>query len=239
MSDFKVVILSYKRVEGDLSTGSIAISGAGSKDPKVLQSFEKITFPVLMRIFAAQLIAFPAAGGVIQRTDRPGLIPITLRLDEVDLFRTDPAEAIRQRTIPPQRVVIGVDRSERDRKVEETLHLDTGHMSLAECFGDLVYARTRIKSESCEVECHVCGTWAPVLPVNDTRWSYRCSDCNTWFALDDLAHEAGFAGVSVKSLLETKKEVFFLPRRWNNHRNWVTRATLEKLFREYVKEKES
>lgn len=238
MADLKTVILAYRRVPGDLSSGQILLSD-GNDTPLVLRPFESLDFKVMMREFAVCLLEHPAAGGAIQRIDRPGLTQIPLAQDEVDLFRTDPAEAIRQRTVPPQRVVIGIDRGVGpDRTVIQVVKpdgtvLEAGYDSLAQHFGEVVYARTRTKNDKPEVECHCCGTWS-VLEGK----SYTCWDCNQQFPVADLALESGWAGVAVRELLATGRELFFLPRQWSG-KNWVPRADLEKRFNEYNKEKTS
>lgn len=238
MADLKTVVLAYRRVPGDLSSGSIMLA-VGAAPPEVLRPFENLDFKVMMREFAIELNAHPDAGGAIQRTDRPGLVQIPLAQDEVELFRRDPATAIRQRTIPPQRVIIGVDRGAGPDKTVIQVRtpdgavLEAGYDSLAQCFGEVVYARARTKDGTPEVECHCCGTWSTIEGK-----SYTCWDCNQQLAIADLALESGWAGVQVPALLATGRELFFLPRQWSG-KNWVPRAELEKRFNEYNKEKTS
>jgi hypothetical protein len=242
MADPKTVILAYRRVSGDLSSGSILLS-VGSSPPEVLCLFENLDFKVMMREFAIELNEHPDAGGAIQRTDRPGLVQIPLAQDEVDLFRHDPVEAIRRRTIPPQRVVVGIDRTaDPDKTPDKTVVqvrtpegavLEAGYNSLAQCFGDIVYARARLDDAKPAVECHCCGSWA----LLEGRDSYTCRECNQKLPVAELVTE--WAGVRVSDLLQTDREVFFLPRAWNGYKNWATRSDLERRYNEYNKEKTS
>lgn len=239
MSDMKTIVLAYRRVPGDLSSGSVLLD-TGTAPPQVLRPFEALDFKVMMREFAIELLAHPDAGAAIQRTDRPGLVRIPLAPDEIELFRRDPAEAIRQRTVPPQRVVIGVDRAAGPDKTAvhvvkpDGTVLDAGYDSLAQCFGDVVYARARTKDGKPEVECHCCGSWCTI----ERGSSFTCWDCNQQLPIADLALASGWAGVKVRELLATCREVFFLPRQWSG-KNWVPRAELEHRFNEYNKEKTS
>lgn len=243
MGDIKTVVLAYRRVPGDLSSGHIVLTD--KEDSEVLRSFEGLDFKVMMREFAVELNARPDAAGAIQRTDRPGLAQIPLSQDEVDLFRRDPAEAIRQRTIPPQRIVIGIDKAAGpDRTVAQVVDtaqktvLEAGYDSLVQFFGDTVFARARKNDAMEEVECHVCGAWAPLhrSTTYNVIDSYSCAECKTSLPIADYSG-AGWAGVYVTSLLGLEAQMFFLPRRWNTHGNWITREELTKLYAEYNKEK--
>lgn len=243
MSDFKVVILAYRRSREELSTGTVLLTAGGAAQT-VLLSFEDLEYRKMMREFAVFLLQYPDAGGAIQRTDRPGLVQIPLSPDELALFRSDPVEAIRQRMIPPQRVVIGIDKaSSPDRTVVHSVPaLDAGYATLVEHFGDTVYGRARLNTTKDrkfpEVECLCCGEWSMIDNI-DEKLSYTCWSCNYQLSIEDLAMESGWAGVLVKDLLQhTGREKFFIPRRWNG-KNWITREDLEKRFADYNKEKTS
>lgn len=239
----ETVLLAYRRTDGELSTGSFSLS-VGDEQPTLLSSFEKLEFRKMLREFAVYLLQYPTAHGAIQRTDRPGLVRIQLAPDEIARFRRDPAEAIRQRIIPPQRVVIGVDKSTpRDKPAPSSVRepLKAGYATLVECFGDFVYARARFETHRASIECFCCGMWTPV-EYNMSRPGYHCKKCVQDFPIEDIAREAGFLGIRVSTLLALPtmmKERFFLPRAWNDHKNWISRSDLERRYNEYIKEKES
>lgn len=230
--DPSVVTLAYRRVDGtELSTGAFILTHAGGV--AYLENFESVAYVDMMKKLAKHLVANPDAGAAIQRIDRPGLVTLPLADDEVALFRTDPAEAIRQRMIPPQVVHIGVDKS-RDAVVHP---LEAGYETFAECFGDVVYAKVKTRSEGQQVECFCCGAWAPVQKINDTRHGYTCVECGAWFAFDDFQPEAGWSGVRTRILLDVSTSQYFLPRRWNNGKNWISRTDLMNKYDDYLKEK--
>src|SRR6202042_454423 len=68
------LVLAYKRVEGDLSTGDIRHEGLlGEED--IWASFEKAPWKTVLKTFARAIAAFPETQDVyVARTDRPGLV---------------------------------------------------------------------------------------------------------------------------------------------------------------------
>lgn len=95
-----IITLCYRRDEGDTSTGSLTFARDG--EGYELESFHRIEFIPMMRMFAKYLAGYPMCRGAFQRTDRQGLSPLLLTEEEEFLFRTDPAEAIQQRLFPAQ-----------------------------------------------------------------------------------------------------------------------------------------
>lgn len=234
----QVLTLAYRRVNGtELSTGAFLLSFSDGNVAD-LERFENLAYIDMMKKFAKHLTENPEAGAVIQRTDRPGLVALRMPDDEVALFRSDPAAAIRQRIIPPQVVHIGVDRA---KAVEPALAvvppLDAGYGALPEYFGDVVFARVRSRDGEHRVECVCCGTWCSTSKIDATRHSYQCIECTTRLPIADYKAEVGWAGFTVKDLLQLSATQFFLPRRWNVHGNWITRAELAEMYNNYVKEK--
>lgn len=223
----ETLTLAYRHVGNELSTGCFFLAYDGETKTHVLEDFASLAYIDMMKRFAKYLAEHPAADAAIARTDRPGLAVMRLPDDEVALFRSDPATAIRARIFPPQVVHVGVDKSARQAP------LVAGYDTLVDAFGDVVYARCRRKNE---VECVGCGNWSPTSKINDVRVAYRCVECGAWMPVDDFQPDAGWAGFKVTELLGSGLTTFFLPRHWNNQ-NWITKSELQTKYMNYKKEK--
>jgi len=223
------ITLCYRRVPGDLSSGLFVLN---TEEPAVLENFENLSFIEMMKKLAGWLAVYLEAGAFVQRIDRPGLIAMRLPQDEVDLFRDDPAEAIRRRTFVPQTVHIGSEKVEAVNMVPPLL---AGHDALVDCFGDVVFVRALGR----EVECACCGAWAPVNALQ-YRWAYNCQECGAYVEVIERPEGIPWAGIRVLDLLQhTSADRYFLPRGWNPHGKWITRNQLGDLFNQYNQEKES
>ena len=220
----KMVVLLYKHVGKELSDGAITLT-EGDRASFLLE-FKDFSYIQMMKSFAQILQQVPDAEAAIQRIDRPGLQPVVLPPDEVELFRTDPAAAIRQRCFPPQ--VIHIHREKTVTPAEVPV-LSAGYEVLAEAFGNRVYTRAK----DGEVECVACGEWSPVKDG-----AYTChDDCRVTIPLEDYRPNSGWACIATEALLASDRDLFFLPRRWNKNGNWISRADLETLYNKYMQEK--
>lgn len=238
MSEPKVLTLAYRRAEGELSTGAFLLVCGTSEEPLVLEHFTKIAYVDMMKKLAKYLQEYSEARAAFQRTDRAGLLPVYLASDELELFRSDPATAIRQRIFPPQVVHIGVDKRKNEPRFAVP-PLNAGYETLVHCFGDVVYARVKTsRDDGLElVECVGCGAWCPTARIDAERVAFRCVECATWMPLADFKPGLGWAGILVDDLLAYGATQFFLPRQWNMHGNWIKRHDLVALYDNYKKEK--
>jgi hypothetical protein len=111
MSD--LLLLSYRREDGDVSTGSVLLRSNG-KDTTLVR-FVRMGFLDTLKLFAREMVAHPTARGGFHRTDRPGLLPMHLTEEEENLFRTDPAAALQRYTVEPQVVHVGVVKNNQQK----------------------------------------------------------------------------------------------------------------------------
>lgn len=216
------VVLTYKRVDVDLSTGWLI-----HDETARTVEFEKLPFTQMMSRFAEMLCAYPEAGGVILRNDRPGLKPFVLDQTTVDLLRVDPAAAIRSMTYTPP--APGTE----ERRAPPPSGLIVGHDTLADGFGDKLYCRVRIpgkKGSSADIECPGCGRWQRGYTP------FVCNHCGLVQYMRVVSPR--WAEVPVESLLRLPHTRFFFPRGWNKGHNWVPREELIARFEAYKKEKE-
>lgn len=238
MAEPKILTLAYRRSRGDLSTGAFLLTTAETDTANVLEHFEDLTFIDMMKKFAKYLADYPQVSAAFQRTDRPGLLPFLLAPDEIELFRSDPAAAIRQRMISPQVVHIPVDKSRKPSANSAIPPLDAGYATLAQCFGELVYTRVRKRPEDLPlVECTSCGFWCPIARIDADGWAFRCVECSAWVPVADFQPDEGWAGVSIDTLLASGTTRFFLPRKWNKNGNWISRPELVEMYDTFKKEK--
>jgi hypothetical protein len=231
------VVLQYKRVD-QLSSGCIVllpVNGFSNPPTACLDSFEKIPFTKMLTYFARELRSHPKARASILRVDRPGLLPYHLDEETTNLFRTDPVSAIRSMTY--ESVSASGTRVKKDTTPLEAAPIRSCYDTLADAFGDVVYARNR----NSVIECPGCGYWGVAHTIlNQTLFQCTKScavsgkDINLRLTLSKL-----WAGIEVKDLLATPLEKFYLPRPWNDGRSWITRAELAEKYTAYKTEKET
>lgn len=228
----ELVVLSYHRVLGELSTGAMLL--CMEDDPnyvEILESFECAEWGKMLRLFAKYLAEHPLAAGVFQRTDRAGLAPMRISAEEAELFRKDPAQAIQVRTFAARTVNVGAE------KKEETINmvppLTTGYDMRADFFGELVYLRVKDK----KVECPGCGRWLnfSLTTHGHTVDGVECSQCECRTVFGDAQDQ--WMGTYVLNILGNSHDRFFLPRKWNKNGNWISRVELQKMLEDYLEEK--
>lgn len=95
-----LIVLEYMRDKNDTSTGKISLeTAAGNRS--VLGEFKELAWTPMLKKFCEALQKHVECRGAFRRTDREGLGTLLLSEYEEELFRTDPAKAILQRTIAP------------------------------------------------------------------------------------------------------------------------------------------
>ena len=223
----KVLTLSYRRVEGELSDGALLLSD-DLDEVEVLESFNKAKYEEMLKAIARHVILHGNVAVVFSRTDRSGLAPMKMSEQELELFRTDPAAAIQNRIIPPQVVHIGVEKKEETMTMVQPL--TTGYEMRADFFGELVFVRMK----DGKLECPECGKWARGVLEKDPNF-YFCNDCGRLTHVEEKSPD--WAGIKVQGLTDSTIERLFLPRKWNKNGNWISRVELQKMLEEYLEEK--
>lgn len=242
------VILEYKRVDM-LSSGRIyvhaifrdeegnVVGGGGGVTPF---EFERLDFEAMLFKFAEYLQQFPNAVGVIQRTDRPNLVPYTLDERTTELFRLDPVAAVKSMSAPmgsPSNVIKRV----REEKTPITSGLRVGHSTLADAFGEELYSRYDV--DRMRVECPCCGIWAALHTRDeDGKQFISCKNpsCAPHGKPLFLQRRNGrWAAFSTFDLLATHSDRFYFPRAWNDGKVWITWEGLNNKYEQFQKEKKS
>lgn len=221
------VTLQYKRVDGDQSSGCLTLTT--DNHLSTIDSFEAIEFAPMLYKFAQALQDYPDAQGIIQRTDRPGLVPYNLDGQTADLFRTDPVAAVASMMVnygSPSNAIARVKK--QTAPAPSTLRV--GFDTLADSFGDELYARLDV--EKARVECPCCGIWNPFVG----EFVCRNPKCAKQLELEVTGKWAAF---STSTLLSTQSPRFYFPRAWNGYQPWVTWEALNEKYNQFQKEKTS
>lgn len=228
-----IVVLSYRRSSGELSTGYITLIDSAAEG-WVQEDFQDIEYKRMLSLFARVLRENPGTKAGIQRIDRAGLSTMVLSDEETELFRKDPAAAIQARTVPPQVVHIGVDKS---ASVNMAVPFTVGYDMRADFFGEVVFVKGRKHPNEHLLECPYCGYWAK---ANHVLSIFTCANCSSHTEAVDKQEK--WVGVSVEQLLlngTVKEQGFFLPRAWNKNGNWISEKELRDMYSNYLKEKET
>jgi len=232
------LILSYMRVDGDLSTGDIRTDDDGEE--LVWTTFTQSNWRMVTNTFARAVAAYPDVKDVyIKRTDRPGLIALKLKEEEVELWRRDPIEAMRSWELPQQtislRESVGRIFPVSACPVSESFPpLRAGQETLAQCFGDIVYTRYRANL----IECFGCGRWVSEDQSTTPASHFVCDSCGS-FAIQNPHELTEWVGVYVRDLLTSSLSRFYIPRAWNKHGKWITREQLSDFYNQYRLEKDT
>lgn len=229
------VILRYKRVDGDKSTGQIAVRGGDNVETEV-HDFSSWEFKEMLTRFAGVLIAFPDAAGVLQRTDRDGLVPYTLDPRTVDLFRTDPVAAVASMSVPYGSPSSTVKRVRDERSLPSSSELRVGYAVLADSFGDELYAR--FDGERLKVECPCCGIWANTVGKHFTMACINPGCAAIGHQEEFHSPTEKWATFETPKLLALDSPRYYFPRAWNLG-SWISWADLNAKYEQYKKEKAS
>ena len=211
-------------------------------------SFVEMTYADMFRSLSELANKFPQAKLVMRRLEQgPDSTALGLGEDTCALIRDDPEAYIAQSTLPPQRVVLHLG---ADAKVTEGVAVNTirsGHDTLADAFGDVVFLKQRLVEGEQKVESPTTGRW--VVLECDTDGTYFC--CEWWtnefgdpegdtdLLLPVVQEAEGWAGIPIDKLLSLKVERFFLPRKWNENGPWISHEELKTKYERYLKEKEA
>jgi hypothetical protein len=170
---------------------------------------------------------------VLQRTDRAGLLPMTLDAQTTQLLRTDSVAGIAALTYTQPSTPLGaVAKKKAEKTVYEPASLRAGLDTLAQAFGANVYVRAK----EGQLECPGCGIWVPVPAGSLTSVVVTCAGRCKEQLVFSLYEQ--WAAVATVLLLRTELPRFYLPREWNYGKPWVSRETLQQKYDTFLKEKE-
>jgi len=217
----RTVTLKYHR-EGDsiLSSGSITVEG----HPPM--AFGQEGFSRMMRLVHLQLQ--PGDRLLFHRDDRPGLVPIEMEPEFVEMLRTDPVRAIKSLTYEPDHLTEKnplADALRRPLPVQRPVDPMTDHFH-----GTVHYGR-----RNGDIECPGCGMWSTVYDVDRV---FVCrKKCLALFRVLELGpHMATFDALE---LLSKPFDRFYITEKWNPNSPWMSRHDLEELNRKWQQIKES
>jgi len=225
----KELVLEYKRVNVDRSTGRVVLKEDGSERSPWL-AFDSVDFPTMLRAYARLLKDNEEAVAIWQRTDRPGLLPYTLDPQVADLFRTDIEAAIVSMSPDVRSPSYKLQSIQAAREVPAGLR--AGFDTLADAFGDKLYVRFRDNSE---IECPCCGMWGSSHRDDTFICQKACANRQVRAFL--VEPSGRWAGFSAQHLLDSGSSKFYFPRAWNDGASWISREKLQMKLDEYNKEK--
>ena len=222
------VILEHKRI-GHEYDGRFVLDDNKDEVNTVLLTFSRKDYKSIICELSIFLKKYPQALAVITRTDRPGLLPISLDHEATDLIRNDPVAAIRSMHVEPLRINV------RPKVVESPL-LRVGYDSMSDSFGDYVYIRRR----STRVESPFTGRWEEV------HWSYIGLPILPGFGLMFEIEEVNDRWMRIKTpnLLILPADMpeesanYFIPRAWNVSGPWINHEDLNKKYDEFQQERD-
>ncbi len=174
-----------------------------------------MTWLDLLKKLATYLKTFPQVGLILFRTDHPTSIPSRVAEREVELFRTDPVQAIRNWT------------AQNVTEAALLTPIPVGYEVLPDAFGDSIYLRFHADC----VESPFTGDMIPV-ELEDDGWIR-----NAPFGLPMEQVNPRWVTCSTKDILNGGGERFFIPRGWNPHPPWISFDELSKRYETYLKEK--
>jgi hypothetical protein len=256
------IILHHKRHpelvnDEHLWSGTLELQDQDGKRVRA-DSFVGMTYRKMLVMLSRMLRENPESKVVFRRTDRKGLQPILLGEDIRVLLRDDPVQALRYMDLQPGSPVQGDERNVTPEPV-----LRAGLDTLADAFGERVY----LKMQHGQVQDPLTGTWSQLAYGPKIGWRIRgeSNKSESWLPIQlegvvidtcpsgeteeelkaDMQVLAAalatcrWASVEVEQLLQRSTKKFFLPRRWNNGRQWIDRADLRARLDKYKKEIQS
>lgn len=218
----------YRREKVDRCTGSIVLVHGENEQPLI--EFDQILFREVLVRLSRMLRTEGILPVFIERLDAPGLLPLALPQDVVELLVSDPVRAIHALDVQPSSSggsTPTVRRANAEVRSPAPV-FRAGYDTLAQAFGTFVYCR---RNQAGDVECPACGRWTPaeevfVCPAHGLR---------VW-----VEYTTSWAKFRVKDLLATGLPRFYLPRQWNPSGGWITRDDLQEKERQWeaVREEE-
>lgn len=237
-----VIVLQYKRV-GQLSSGRIVRRIIDTEKPiqlavteETVAHFEEIEYVPMMSAMCAALRTFPGSSAVLERTDRPGLVPYVFEESMVKLMREDPVTAIRSFQVPEQTVNLKAARAQSEATFVQPTHLLAGYDTFAEAFGYELYLIARGGTDA---ECPCCGRWSRLGKgrlENQERGLLVCTFMRCQAVLPVTLRTPSWASVKTADLLQVKTPRFYLPRAWNEGRAWVDFEVLKDKYKQFLTE---
>lgn len=234
------ITLFHKR-EGYVYEGRIEGDGA------CLREFNSETFGGMLHLLSDSLNFYPFAVLVFQRTDRVGLMPVTLETEMRDLIRKDPEEAAEKMSPPPRTVMV-----DTEVKVSARASVRTGHDTLADSFGDKIYMRL----EGDKIEFPFDGRWKSFTSYDDSRnagWEQKeCLQIPEYMYKYPHKRPSGpwispwkvsslWAVIPTTTLLDVGEEQgitrYYLPRAWNESGGWISHENLKKMYDDFLEER--
>lgn len=239
------IVLQYRRV-GETYTGTIGIPdehyasamGIDAADANELPDhrivFDSLNFREMMLEVYRWLQLVPTAGLLIQRMERPGLMPVQLAPDMLELLREDPVRYIEMHSIPPRTIDLrtGTKRlsalaaGERS-DIPKTTGLRAGVDTMAAAFGETIYLKMRDKL----VEHPATGRWVSFREIEQFLGSHNAE------IVFPGERRTGWITVPLKELLATTTAKFYLPREWNTYGSWITKEQLTEMYEHFIDEK--
>lgn len=241
-----IVELRYNRVDKEHYAGELFLLAPKTAHPRaVLDSFEAATFSWMMRRFSERLNVYPEARASMQRTDRAGLPAHVLDDQMTALLRQDPEAAVKAMT-----VVVHVPPAAAQPVSPLPPVLVVGSNALADSFGERVCCRRRPRPSD-QIECPCCGLWVNTTLTQrsvprpsptgvgeiNAHVPYLAFHCPRGTNLSATPIDERWVSVSVEDLLKLTAPKFFLPRAWNEGRNWITHEALDMKYKSYKQEK--
>lgn len=226
----KELVLEYKRVNVDRSTGRVVLKEDGVEQTPWLV-FDSVDFPTMLRAYARLLKGNEEAVAIWQRTDRPGLLPYTLDPQVSALLVTDIEAAIASMSPDVQSPSYKLQNIQAAREVPAGLR--AGFDTLADAFGDKLYVRLR---DNGELECPCCGMWGSSHRDGTFICQKACANRHMSTPLE-VALSGRWAGFSAQQLLSGGSSKFYFPRAWNDGASWISHEKLQTKLDEYNKEK--
>lgn len=244
-ADGRYVLLCYRReAPTELSAGAFLLvdedAAAQVTTNEVLSTFEHSSFKDMLGKFSGYLRDHPECQAAMQRTDRPGLVPVFFAQESTRLLREDPVSAFRAMNVSELRVDLRDSKPAPAPVVPEITPIFTaGHDALADVFGYQLYCRAQFLGPGkVEIECPGCGFWSThsFSSVEERVSSFQCKKgCLLEFPLESL-HER-WATFCVLELLSLPVRRFYFPRGWATN-SWMTKQELEEKFKQFKAELE-
>ena len=226
------VTLTYKRV-GEKFEGKFSLA-----DVNALPSpFKDFDFAQMMTVASRLLKAYEAPGLIIQRTDRPGMLPVQLEPKLFELLLTDPVAYIKANSIAPRVLDLRAEEKQSALAAGEkhvmprSAGLRHGQDALASAFGERLYTRAKILGVGhWRYEHPGTGRWADLVTIE--HW-LKSRETRPVF----VDEKRGYLVIATELLLQTKSERFYYPREWNTFGSWITKEQLREKLEQFRKDK--